>query len=229
MALPKDFGFGEDETMLQDTARRFFADNLQTEKLHKLVAENHEPEVASACHWQKEMWEQMVELGWAMIAVPENAGGIGMPAVAAVALAEEIGRVCLPSPMMQVMSATYVLAACAAERVQGAMDDIVGGKVIGLAITNKAGSWEHSETDITASEEAGLTLNGTAWYVQDARKLNTFVVKARSNAGIGLYLVPADAEGVSIHPDSIIDLSRDQAHVSFENVKISSFIVPCNR
>ena len=221
MALPKDFGFGEDETMLQDTARRFFTDNLPTEKLHKLVAQDHEPESVSACHWQKDMWTQMVDLGWTMVAVPESAGGIGMPVVAAAALVEEAGRVCLPSPLTQVLSATYVLAACAADTVQAAMDDIVGGKCLGLAIGNKAGSWEHGDTDVEASGDGDVILSGTSWFVQDARKLDAFVVKARSEAGIGLYLVPADAEGVSIIPDSIIDISRDQAHVNFSNVKVS--------
>lgn len=222
MTLPNDFGFSEDETMLRDTARRFFADNLPTEKLHKLVAENHEPEIASACHWQKDLWDQMVDLGWTMVAVPEDAGGIGMPVVAAAALIEEAGRVCLPSPLMQTLGATYVLAACSGAGVQGVMDDIVGGKTIGLATVNKAGSWEHVDTDVEASGDGDMLLNGTAWYVQDARKLDAFVVKARSDAGIGLYLVSADAEGVMINPDSIIDLSRDQAHVEFNNVKVNS-------
>ncbi len=221
MALPKDFGFGEDETMLRDTARRFFTDHLPTEQLHKLVAENPDPEVTSSCHWQKDLWQQMVDLGWTMIAVPEAAGGLGMPVVAAAALAEEAGRVCLPSPLLQTLSATYVLAACDAARTQAAMDDIISGKTLGIAATNKDGSWQHDDTDVTASSDGDTVLNGTAWYVQDARKLDSFLVKAKSAEGIGLYLVPMDAEGVTIIPDSIIDLSRDQAHIEFENVKIS--------
>lgn len=221
MALPKDFGFGEDETMLRDTARRFFADTLPTDKLHKLVAENHEPEAASPCHWQKDVWQKMVDLGWTMIAVPEAAGGIGMPAVAAMALAEEGGRVCMPSPLLQTLSSTYVLGACKADKVQNIMEAIVGGKTVGLAMVNKDASWELDDTDVAAKGSDEISLNGTAWFVQDARKLDYFLVKAKSERGVGLYLVPSDASGVTIMPDSIIDLSRDQAHVAFKDVKVS--------
>ncbi len=33
---PDDFGFGEDEAMLRDSARKFFADNCSADKLHRL-------------------------------------------------------------------------------------------------------------------------------------------------------------------------------------------------
>ena len=37
---PKNFGFGEDETMLRDSARKFFEDHSTADKLHRLVAED---------------------------------------------------------------------------------------------------------------------------------------------------------------------------------------------
>jgi alkylation response protein AidB-like acyl-CoA dehydrogenase len=61
-------------------------------------------------------------------------------------------------------------------------------------------------------------LEGTAWYVQDAAKADFFVVKARADDGIGLYIVPATADGVTITADAITDLTRDQAHIAFSGV-----------
>jgi len=78
MAQPKNYGFGEEEQMLRDAARKFFQNNLPTDKLHKLVAGNPDPNRPAECLWDQSLWQQMVELGWTMLAVPERAGGLGM-------------------------------------------------------------------------------------------------------------------------------------------------------
>ena len=64
----------------------------------------------------------------------------------------------------------------------------------------------------------GAVLDGTAHFVQDARKASFFVVSAASAEGVGLYVVPAEDPGVTIHPDHIVDLTRDQARVTFDRV-----------
>jgi hypothetical protein len=41
MALTKDFGFGEDEQLVRDQARKFLRDNFAIDRLRKLVAADH--------------------------------------------------------------------------------------------------------------------------------------------------------------------------------------------
>ena len=84
MAQPDNFGFGEEATLLKESARKFFADNFATDKLHGMVASDPSPERMSECAWDRDLWQQMVDLGWTALAVPEAADGLGMP-VAAVA------------------------------------------------------------------------------------------------------------------------------------------------
>ena len=62
-------------------------------------------------------------------------------------------------------------------------------------------------------------LSGTAWYVQDARKVDYFLVSASNGSGVSLFWVPADAPGLTVHPDAIVDLTRDQAHLEFDGVE----------
>ncbi len=220
MTQPKNFGFGETERILRDTARRFFRDNWSTDTLHKQVA--GDPTRAPRCVWDGALWQQIVKLGWTAIAVPEEAGGIGMSVTAVVGVVEEVGHAAFPSPLIATINATYVLAACGTDAASALLERIAGGTPVSLAITNQRGSWESTDTDVTASGSGDATLNGTAWFVQDARKADVFVVKAKSDAGIGLYLVDAAAEGVTIIPDTIVDLTRDQAHIEFRNVKVSA-------
>ena len=223
MAQPKDFGYGVEEQILRAEVRKFFKENCDELTLMDLVAQNPDPEREPECLWDKKAWKKMVKLGWSILAVPEEDGGVGMSAVSVATLVEEVGRAAFPSPLVATINATYVLMACDTPVAKAALGEIAKDKTASLAITNKKGSWDSLDTDVTSSgTKDGATLNGTAWFVQDARKVDFFVVKAKSDAGVGLYVIPADAPGVTIIPDSIVDLTRDQAHVTFEGVEVDA-------
>ena len=214
MAQPDNFGFGEEAALLKESARKFFADNFTTDTQHALVAEDPNPQRMSDCAWDEDLWRQMVALGWTSLAVPESAGGLDMPLVAVAGLVEDLGRAAFPCPLLPTLNCTYVLAACG-----GAGEEPLGriaeGASASLAITNAQGSWEPDATDVTLAQGK---LSGTACFVQEARKVDYFLVSAGSDSGTGLYWVAADAEGVSVQPDAIVDLTRDQARVSFDGV-----------
>ena len=222
MAQPKNFGFGEDEKMLRDTAQKFLKDNATVDKLHQLVAGNPVPYRATECLWDKSIWEKIGEMGWTTVAVPESAGGMGMSLVALASLAEEVGRVALPSPFIATVNATLVLRECSSEVAVKLLGEIAEGKAMTLAGINKLGSWKSSDTDVTATGDGEVILTGEAYFVQDAGKSETLIVRAANNGSVGLYAVPTDADGVDIVLDSIIDLTRDQAHIKFNNVKVSA-------
>ena len=214
MAKADNFGFGEEAALLKESARKFFSDNFPTDALHSLVATDPTPERMSDCAWNRDLWQQMVDLGWSMLAVPESAGGVGMPLVAVAGLVEELGRAAFPCPLLGTLNATYVLRACG-ERGQAALEEIAAGQAATLAITNRQGDWNVSQTEVSFDDGK---LSGSAWFVQDARKADRLLVSANSPAGLSLYWVAADAPGVSIHADAILDLTRDQAHISFDAV-----------
>lgn len=220
---PKNFGFGEDEIMLRDAARKFFADNCTPDKIHAQVAQDPDIHRPIECIWDKNLWRQIVELGWTAVCVPEAAGGIGMPLVAATAIAEEVGKAAFPSPLISTYCATAALAACNTDSANKALADIATGTPSTLAITNEQGSWKTSDTDVLVVDNK---LTGTAWFVQDAMKCDRFIVSAKQEKGVGLYLVNATAAGLTITPDGIIDLTRDQAHLQFEGVEAIELATP---
>ncbi len=220
---PKNFGFGEDETMLRDSAQKFFSDNCSADKIHGLVAHDHNVHRSNDCLWDKTLWQQIVELGWPAVCVPEAAGGVGMPLVAAVALAEEIGKAAFPSPLLSTFCATFALNACQSDAATKALGEIAGGKATSLAVTNQKGSWETTDTDVSINDGK---VNGVTYFVQDARKADQFVVSAKHGDDVGLYLIDSNADGVEIIPDSIIDLTRDQAHIEFKNADAIELAAP---
>jgi alkylation response protein AidB-like acyl-CoA dehydrogenase len=213
MAQPNDFGFGEEATLLKESARKFFSENFPTDKLHAMVADNPDPERMSGAAWDQALWQQMVDLGWTCLAVPESAGGLGMPLAAVAGLVEELGRAAFPCPLMATLNATYVLAACGSS-AEPALAEIAEGRAATIAITGSDGGWALDGSEVSCSEGK---LSGTAWFVQDARKSESVLVAAKSGDALGLYWVGLDAEGVTVSPDAIVDLTRDQAHITFDN------------
>lgn len=66
MALTKDFGFGPDEILVRDSARKFLKESFPLERLRKLVAADHHADYGSAIQpvaHDEALWQQIVELG----------------------------------------------------------------------------------------------------------------------------------------------------------------------
>jgi len=227
MATDDDFGFGEEEQILRDHARRLLGERASLDALRALVAPDAETSYRSdppPAPWDDALWRQMVGLGWPGLIVPSEAGGSGLGIVALVALCEEIGRAALPSPLSSTLLATCVLRAAKTPPANEAMRRIAAGASATLAVTDARGSWSPHDTDVVAVAAGGdeTRLQGTASFVQDARKASSFVVSAKGADGVGLYGVDADAPGVSVRPDRIADLSRDQARVELDGVPVAA-------
>ena len=219
----KDFGFGADEELLRDVARKFLAESLPVEKLRRLVAVDPEAayERGERPPWDEGLWKQIVELGWPGLAVPEEAGGAGFKRVGIAALVEQVGRHALPSPLIATLNATFALRAARGEAARAWLARIADGLAASLAITNADGSWEPEDCGVTAQDAPdGLVLSGRAHFVQDAFKADVFVTTARRGSEILLCLVPSDAAGLSLHQDHIHDLTRDQATLHFDGVRV---------
>jgi alkylation response protein AidB-like acyl-CoA dehydrogenase len=65
-------------------------------------------------------------------------------------------------------------------------------------------------------------INGTVYFVQEAQKVDYFLVNAKTDGKVVLYVIDANAQGLLINPDSIIDLTRDQATLVFNNVAVDA-------
>ncbi len=232
VALPTDFGFGDDEALLRDTARRFLSDELPTERLRKLVAGDVDAvyERGERPGWDEGLWRKMVELGWSGLAVPEALGGSGCKLVGIAALLEEVGRAAAPSPLSATLAATYVLCAAAdlddGERVSPWLQQIATGMAMTLAWMPADGSRAATDTTVRLTRnENSLQLDGATHFVQDAFKVDTILVIALDGDVPVLVAVPADAPELSLQQEHIVDLTRDQASARFTKVTIGESAV----
>lgn len=222
---PRDFGFREDEEMFRDVARKFLDERLPTDKLHRLVAESPEPvyNQGQRAPWDDELWKEIVDLGWTGLAIGESEGGADVSLVGIAGMIEEVGRHALPSPLIPTLSASLVLRAAEGDVAKKIMTRIAGGAAATLAMTNERGSWNPQDAPLSARVEDGaFVLNGTVSFVQDAFKADVLIASARLGEKLILCAVEKDANGLTIEADHIHDLTRDQASLHFDGVRIDT-------
>lgn len=220
MAQPQAFGFDDDVVMLKDAARRFLDQREPLLGLRTSIGGTEDPYRGQQREgwFDAAAWQAMQELGWPLIAVPEAAGGLGLGLVAATAIQEEIGRAACPTPLSSTLMATFVLRAAAAE---ACLSRIAEGSTMGLAIFGPDGAPDADTTEVSAD---GNRLTGVSHFVQDAQKVDGFIVAARDKKGLGLYYLPKDA--VVIHRDRIVDLTRDQARIEMRETQAEVIAEP---
>src|SRR5262245_555262 len=76
----------DDQLMFRDAARRFAAERAPVSQLRKL-RDDDDP-----IGFNRQVWKEMAETGWAGVLMPEEYGGVGFGFVGAGLLATEIGR-----------------------------------------------------------------------------------------------------------------------------------------
>jgi alkylation response protein AidB-like acyl-CoA dehydrogenase len=222
-SAPKDFGYGEDEAMLRDVARKLLDERLPMDRLRKLVAEAPEPvyDAGERAPWDERLWAEIVGLGWTGLAVGEDEGGSDISLVGIAGMIEEVGRHALPSPLIPTLSASMILRAAGGAVANTFMSRIAGGAAASLAITDERGSWAPEDAPLVAREDGeDLVLNGAARFVQDAFKSDFFLASARFGDKIALCAIERAIDGLTLEQDHIHDLTRDQASAYFDNVRL---------
>ncbi len=214
----------EEQQMLKDSAAGFLAEKAPVAALRELR------DTADETGFSQELWQEMAEMGWAGIAVDEAFGGLGYGYLGLGLVLEQMGRNLSASPLQ---STVLVAATAIAEMGSQAQKEqwlpaiAAGEKIVSLAIQEGP---HHAPTQIATSATAsadGFTLSGSKLLVLDGHVADSFIVVARSagapgdEAGISLFLVDANAPGVSVERRSMVD-SRNAAAVTFDNVEVGA-------
>ncbi len=138
-------------------------------------------------------WRQAAELGWLMIDLPEDQGGLGLGRAASTAIHVEMGRVLSRAPLIPAMIALSGIAVSTMPDKQDWIDRICGGDYVPLNML--PGS---------ASRDGDGRLNGRVSGLFEADMAGHVL------AGLaGLYcLIPTDAPGVTVTERVLWDKSR---------------------
>src|SRR5262249_26991783 len=137
--------------------------------------------------FDRALWNQMVELGWSSIHVPERFGGGGAGYAELAVVLHELGRAIVPAPFLA--NAVLACSACLLSDNDALVREVLGALVAGellgsVALASIDGSYDPSR--VTTHWEPGassLRLHGAAGFVLDADVADLLVVAARGADG----------------------------------------------
>ncbi len=215
------FVLTEDQQMIRDTAMAFARDELPVSHLRELRdtgANGHDP--ASKA--------KLAELGFFGVLVPEEYDGVGMGMVAMGQIMEAQGRTLAATSLLQtaVLGAGIINLGGSESLKSEWLPKIASGE-ISVALAVDEGT-HHAPLNIATEAERngqGYTLNGAKRFVSDGHHADIFIIAARTFGepgqahGISLFLVPKDANGLSVQALNTVD-AHGAAHLHIEDLVV---------
>ncbi len=208
----------EEARMVRETALDFFKQRSPITAMRRLRDDN------DPVGFSRDLWRQMADLGWTGFLVPEDYGGSAFGIAGLAQVMEAAGRTLTPSPLLStaLIGACLLTQAGSEDQKAEILPALVAGDHI-LALALEEGT-RHAPDRIALTAEkdgAGYKLNGRKTFVLDGHIADTLIVAARTDRGISLFLVPADAPGLVRSRLIMVD-SRNVANVTFKNVSVAA-------
>jgi alkylation response protein AidB-like acyl-CoA dehydrogenase len=167
------------------------------------------------------IWEQMVELYWPALAIPEAHGGLGMGFVELAIVAEQLGRATVPSPFLATVTQFATAVAELGSEAQRAdlLARVATGELTGTLAVAERGRWALADVRATATPRAdGWLLEGTKEAVFDGATAEEVVVVARGAEGLGAFLVQRSA--ATVRERTVLDPTLPVADLVLDGVEV---------
>ncbi|NDC59740.1 MAG: acyl-CoA dehydrogenase [Alphaproteobacteria bacterium] len=189
------FAFTQEQTMIADTARAFFAEHATSARTRAAMAGDG---------IDRDLWRGFAqELGFGAVGLAPEDGGLGAVAFAIVAEASGAHVAAAPILASLALSATAVAVGGSAAQKSGLLPRLTDGSAI-------AAFAEADGTGLTASAGG---LSGCCPMVMHGAGASHFVAVDGDRA----WIVGADAPGVLVEPLATLDQTRPFARVTFAN------------
>jgi alkylation response protein AidB-like acyl-CoA dehydrogenase len=206
------FDLTDEQQAIRATAREFLAARYKSERVRELAESAHGFEASD--------WEEMVELGWPGLALPEEWGGQGLGIVELAVLFEEMGYALAPSPLLSNTIAGLVLAERGSdEQKERWLRPLAAGEARGTPALFDAGTPAAiGEFAMEAKADGdGVALDGEKVLVMDAASADFFLVATSDGRR---HVVERGADGVTVAAEPSIDLTRRLHSVRFDGVRV---------
>lgn len=209
----------EDQEMLRETALAFARDELPITHFRNL-RDGGKNGVDEATQ------KKLAELGFFGVIIPDEPGGEHFGLVGLGQILEAQGRTLAATPLLQtalIGASALQLGGNAAQQGEWLPRIATGDVTFALAL-DETTHFNPLNISTTAKRDGeDYVLKGMKKFVPDGHHADMFIVAARTSGaagdrdGITLFLVPSDAEGVSIQILNTLD-SHGAAHVTFDDV-----------
>jgi alkylation response protein AidB-like acyl-CoA dehydrogenase len=214
----------EEQSMLRDAAKSWTQEKSPVTAFRKMRDSGVE------IGYDAKAWNEMAEMGWAGVIIPEEYGGSAFGYLSIGLILEEMGRNLAASPLIASgvgAASALVLGGSDAQKSEW-LPKIADGSVVGALAVDEGAHHAPEKVALAATKSgAGYSLSGAKSFVIEGLAANLLVVSARTSGqmgdkdGITLFLVPADAKGVSRKRLALAD-SRGAANITFDKVEVGA-------
>jgi alkylation response protein AidB-like acyl-CoA dehydrogenase len=199
-----NFELTDDQLSIKRTARELLGSRYRRQTIRDLAADER--------GFTDEQWEELAQLGWPGVIVPEADGGLGLGAVELVVIQEEIGYALAPTPLFSTVSAALLLVASGSdEQRRSWLPRLAAGDIRGTVAT-----WEERSgpaPDRSELEPVDGRITGHKVAVPDAASARILIVAGADGRH---FLVQRDEPGVSINPQRTLDPTRKLYTLAFD-------------
>ncbi len=218
-----DFDLSEEQRLLKDSVDGLLASSYDFDQRKKYAAEK--------AGWSRSVWNKLAEQGLLGLPFSEDDGGFGAGAIETMIVMEALGKALVVEPYL----ATVVLGGgflrrggSAAQKAAYIPSIIDGSKTLAFAQLEKNSRYDLADVTTTAKKKGdGWVIDGEKFVVLNGDSADTLIVTARTKgdqrdrSGIGVFLVPANAKGVSIKGYPTQD-SLHAADITFTGVEVGA-------
>lgn len=205
----------EEQELIRSTARQFLRERLPLDQVRELMM--------SDSGFDHSIWKEMASLGWTGLTIAEEHGGAGMGPVELGVLMEEMGRLVTPGPFFasSVLATTAIQEIATDSQQADCLPGLASGETIAtVAMFESRHGWANTPKTTATESDAGWVIAGEKRTVLDGLHADLILVTASTTEGVGLFVVDPAVRGVTIEPESSLDLTRRTATVELSDVEL---------
>ncbi|HEY1927225.1 MAG TPA: acyl-CoA dehydrogenase family protein [Caulobacteraceae bacterium] len=214
----------EEQSMLRDAARTWTQEKSPVSAFRKMRDAN------MPLGYDPAAFAEMAEMGWTGVIIPEAYGGSDFGYLSLGLILEETGRTLTASPIVStaLAAASAIILGGSDAQKDAWLPKIASGELVGALAVDEGPHHRPQNVKTKAQKSgSGYKISGSKSFVLEGMAAGLFVVSARTSGaegdaeGISLFLVPADAKGVTRKALKLAD-SRGAANVAFDGVEVGA-------
>jgi pimeloyl-CoA dehydrogenase small subunit len=218
-----DFDLSEEQRLLKESVEGLLKSSYDFDSRKKYAKEKD--------GWSRDIWGKFAEQGLLGLPFSEEDGGFGAGAVETMIVMEALGHSLVLEPYLPtvIIAGGFLRRAGSAAQKAAHLPGIIdGSKTFAFAQLEKNSRWDLGDVTTTAKKKGdGWIIDGEKFVVLNGEAADTLVVTARTagsqrdRSGVGVFLVPADAKGVSRKGYPTQDGQR-AADITFTGVEVGA-------
>lgn len=207
--------YSEEQIELLEVATNFCRDRAPMLSVREVMQ--------SESGFDAKIWQEMVDLGWLAIAIPETHDGVGLSLAEVVPVVEQMGRNMLASPFIgTTIVAQAILAGGTEQQHAQYLSRLASGAIGALALYGPDGNWDLNDVQANAKINGDrIALSGEKNFVLWADSADIILITVRLDGNPALLLADkGDIPATALRREQIIDETRRSFAITLDGISL---------